>query len=116
MLMFVRDGAELKRAALVAIDLGAESCRVSLLRWHHDSPQIRVVHRFANGPLRREKTLLWNIKGIVQGISEGPARREEALVLNNKGIGQRKREGLCHCRETADEGIASIGVDGWAVD
>jgi len=84
----------LKRAALVAIDLGAESCRVSLLRWHHDSPQIRVIHRFANGPLRREKTLLWNIKGIVQGISEG----------------------LCHCAETATEGIASIGVDGWAVD
>ena len=34
--------------ALIAIDLGAESCRVSLLRWHNDQPCIALVHRFRN--------------------------------------------------------------------
>ena len=33
--------------ALIAIDLGAESCRVSLLRWIHGRPQIELVHRHA---------------------------------------------------------------------
>ena len=33
---------------LVAVDLGAESCRVSLLRWIDGQPEIRLVHRFAN--------------------------------------------------------------------
>ena len=40
--------------ALIAVDLGAESCRVSLLRWRNGLPRIELVHRFANGPLRRE--------------------------------------------------------------
>ncbi|PYY24640.1 MAG: carbohydrate kinase [Acidobacteria bacterium] len=84
----------MKRAASVAIDLGAESCRVSLLRWDDDSPQLSVVHRFANGPIRRGNSLVWNIEGIIGGVTEG----------------------LCHCAEIATEGIASIGVDGWAVD
>ena len=33
---------------LVAVDLGAESCRVSLLRWNDGQPEIRLVHRFPN--------------------------------------------------------------------
>ncbi len=35
--------------ARIAIDLGAESCRVSLLRWHRqgDSPSIEVIHRYS---------------------------------------------------------------------
>src|SRR5205823_14417698 len=40
-----------KRAALVAVDLGAQSCRVSLLRWKQGQPQIHVVHRFSNAPI-----------------------------------------------------------------
>ena len=36
------------KRALVAIDLGAESCRVSLLRWQSGEPQFHLVHRFAN--------------------------------------------------------------------
>ena len=84
----------MKRAALVAVDLGAESCRVSLLRWIGGSPEIRVVHRFSNAPLRRENALRWDIERIVQGVMEG----------------------LCVCAAIADEGIDAIGVDGWAVD
>jgi rhamnulokinase len=84
-----------KRAALIAVDLGAESCRVSLLRWlGADHPQIRVVHRFPNSPVQHGKNLTWSIERILQGISEG----------------------LCRCAEIAGEGIASVGVDGWAVD
>ncbi len=37
-----------KKPVLVAVDLGAESCRVSLLRWIEGQPEIRLVHRFAN--------------------------------------------------------------------
>jgi NAD(P)-dependent dehydrogenase (short-subunit alcohol dehydrogenase family) len=37
-----------QRPVLVAVDLGAESCRVSLLRWIDGQPEIRLVHRFAN--------------------------------------------------------------------
>ena len=41
--------------ALVAIDLGADSCRVSLLRWIDGKPEIQLVHRFANGPIKEAK-------------------------------------------------------------
>ena len=36
--------------ASIAVDLGAESCRVSLLRWVEGKPVIALVHRFANAP------------------------------------------------------------------
>ena len=80
--------------ALVAIDLGAESCRVSLLQWHEGVPKIRVVHRFPNSAIRKETGLRWDIKKILGGVQQG----------------------LLRCAELAPEGIASIGVDGWAVD
>jgi rhamnulokinase len=84
-----------KRAALVAIDLGAESCRVSLLRWTAaDRPQIHLIHRFSNAPVHKGKRLAWDIEAIIQGVIAG--------------LGQ--------CAEIANEGVASIGVDGWAVD
>jgi rhamnulokinase len=82
------------RRALIAVDLGAESCRVSLLRWMEDAPEITVVHRFPNGPLQEGDTLRWNIGHIFAGVE----------------VGLRK------CAEIATEGVASIGVDGWAVD
>ena len=89
-----RHGAELKRAALIAIDLGAESCRVSLLRNPYDRPEMQIMHRFQNGPVQRGSSLVWDLGQIIQGVNEG----------------------LCRCAEIAKEGIASIGVDGWAVD
>ena len=84
----------MKRAALVAIDLGAESCRVSLLRWHRSEPNMKLVYRFPNGPLQQGGNLCWDIERIFQEITKG----------------------LLACAEIADEGIAAIGVDGWAVD
>ena len=83
-----------KGAALVAVDLGAQSCRVSLLRWNQGRPHIHVIHRFPNGPIATQEGLCWDIGRIFDGV----------------------KDGLRLCAEAAPEGIASVGVDGWAVD
>ena len=80
--------------ALVAVDLGAESCRVSLLQWRRGDPVVRLVHRFANAAVQESSSLRWDINGILKGVEHG----------------------LRLCAELAPEGIAAIGVDGWAVD
>jgi rhamnulokinase len=80
--------------ALIAVDLGAESCRVSLLSWKREAAQIEVVHRFANGPEERVDGLRWNLNRILDGVDEG----------------------LRRCAAIAKEGVRSIAVDGWAVD
>jgi rhamnulokinase len=82
------------RRAMIAIDLGAESCRVSLLRWRDGAPRIELVHRHANGPLNQHGELHWDLKQITQQVD----------------IGLRKSA------EIASEGVRSIAVDGWAVD
>jgi rhamnulokinase len=82
------------RKALVAIDLGAQSCRVSLLRWNRLKPQIDVIHRFPNEPHALGNDLRWDIDAIFDGV----------------------KTGLHRCCAIAKEGIASIAVDGWAVD
>jgi rhamnulokinase len=83
-----------KYPALVAIDLGADSCRVSLLRWIDGKPEIQLVHRFANGPIKDQNMLRWDIHRICNGVEEG----------------------LRACAELVPDGITAIGVDGWAVD
>ena len=83
-----------QNGALVAVDLGAQSCRVSLLRWEGEVASVRVVHRFANAPIDLQGTLRWDIERIFAGV----------------------KEGLRLCASAAPEGIASIGVDGWGVD
>jgi rhamnulokinase len=80
--------------ASVAVDLGAESCRVSLLRWVDGVPRHTLVHRIGNGPVQREDGLHWPLEQIVQGMEDG----------------------LRKAAELAPEGIRSIAVDGWAVD
>jgi rhamnulokinase len=80
--------------ALVAIDLGAESCRVSLLRWSNNTPRIELVHRFPNHAIEREDGLRWNLQNILAELERG----------------------LLSCATLATEGIRSIAVDGWAVD
>jgi rhamnulokinase len=87
-------GAPQEKLATVAVDLGAESCRVSLLRWSGGSPRITLVHRIANGPVAQGEQLRWNLQAICAGVEEG----------------------LRRCARIAVEGIASIAVDGWATD
>jgi len=79
---------------LVAVDLGAESCRVSLLRWTDGVPATQIVHRFPNGATESDQGLRWDIQRICQGVEEG----------------------LVRCAGLAPEGITAVGVDGWAVD
>lgn len=80
--------------ASIAVDLGAESCRVSLLRWVDGRPAISLVERFANAPREMEGGLKWDLAKIEAGLNEG----------------------LRRCAAIAEEGIRSIAVDGWAVD
>jgi rhamnulokinase len=80
--------------ALVAIDLGAESCRVSLLRWTEGKPVVTMVHRFPNTAVQSPQGLRWNLDGFCQELTSG----------------------LKQCASLAPEGIASIAVDGWSVD
>ncbi len=82
-----------KRAS-IAVDLGAESCRVSLLRWVESKPEITLVHRFANAPREVNGGLQWDLEMIEAGLGDG----------------------LRQCAALATEGIRSIAVDGWAVD
>jgi rhamnulokinase len=82
------------RRALVAIDLGAESCRVSLLRWLDYKPRIELIHRFPNQTIETATGLHWNLDAILAGLHTG----------------------LRQCASIANEGIRSIAVDGWAVD
>ena len=84
----------MQEPARVAIDLGAESCRVSLLRWIGGKPSIEVVHRIPNGPVHRGVSLHWPLDSILAGLEEGLRKAAEAAL----------------------EGIASIGVDSWGVD
>ena len=84
----------LEQRARVAIDLGAESCRVSLLHWRNELPQIELIHRIPNGPAHRGTSLRWPLSTILAGLEDGLRKAAAA----------------------APEGIASIAVDGWAVD
>ncbi len=82
------------RRALVAVDLGAQSCRVSLLRWSAEGPRIELVHRILNAPVLQNGQLHWDLSVICAAADEG----------------------LRRCAAIAEEGIAAIGVTGWAVD
>jgi rhamnulokinase len=82
-----------KRAS-IAVDLGAGSCRVSLLRWVEGEPSIMLVHRFANAPRDIAGGLRWDLAMIVAGVDEGVRK----------------------CAQIATEGVRSIAVDGWGVD
>src|ERR1039458_6287967 len=84
----------MQEPARIAVDLGAESCRVSMLRWINGEPQIEVVHRIPNGPVHRGRWLCWPLDSLLVGLEEGLRKAAAA----------------------APEGIASIGVDGWSVD
>ena len=79
---------------VVAVDLGAESCRVSLLEWNGREAALETVHRFRNAPVECEGHWYWDLTRICAGVEEG-------LVL---------------CAHKSGGPIDSIGVDGWGVD
>lgn len=87
-------GSGTKPRRVVAIDLGAESCRVSLLNWQPHGSTLRVVQRFHNGPYGRDGHLYWDISALREGLLEG------MRLAASEAAGP----------------IDSIGVDSWAVD
>nr|WP_237704730.1 rhamnulokinase family protein [Nesterenkonia sp. F] len=79
-----------------AVDLGASSGRVVLGRIGPDTLELTEAARFGNGPVHLPDGLHWNLVGLY----------EQALA----GLGEA-------VRATADDGgIASVGIDSWAVD
>lgn len=80
--------------AIVAVDLGAQSCRVSLLRWREGEPRVELVSRTPNAPVFHDGELRWNLSALCDAADEG----------------------LRRCAAIASEGIAAVGVTGWAVD
>lgn len=79
-------------SAFAAVDLGATSGRVIVGRVGPDNLDLTEVHRFPNTPVRLPDGLRWDVLALFQGVLDG--LREAA------------RRG----------GVASIGVDTWAVD
>ena len=79
---------------VIAIDLGAESCRVSLAVKLGGHITLKTVHRFPNAPIQVGKHLFWDLAKIRAGILAG----------------------IKKCAEVADGPIDAIGADGWAVD
>lgn len=79
---------------LIAVDLGAESCRVSLVTWQNGRATLQIVHRFPNSPVQVDNHLYWDLAAIRRGVVTG----------------------ISKCAQQADGLIDSIGVDGWAVD
>ncbi|CAN5164366.1 rhamnulokinase family protein [soil metagenome] len=79
--------------AVAAVDLGATSGRVMLGYVGHNELSVRPVSRFPNLPVRTIDGLHWNILELYRNVTAG--------------IGAAVRE---------EPGLASAGVDSWAVD
>jgi rhamnulokinase len=80
-------------AAIAAIDLGASSGRVVAGRCTPDGLTLRLVHRFANVPVRAGGVLQWDVLALFRGLLDGLRLAEEAIGP-----------------------LDSAGVDGWGVD
>jgi rhamnulokinase len=81
-------------ATMAAVDLGAQSGRVSLGRLEGERLSVLEVHRFANVPVAVHGRLYWDVLRLYDGVLEG--LRASA-------------------RETGGR-VDSVGVDSWGVD
>ena len=82
-----------KSGVVAAVDLGATSGRVMLGRVGPDELRLDEVHRFPNDPVRTLDGLHWNILELYRNVLLG-LRQAYAT----------------------EAGLASIGIDSWAVD
>ena len=78
----------------LAIDLGAESGRTILGRLDEDRLTLTETHRFANGPVRLNDGLHWDVLRLWSDI----------------------RDGISRSAAKAENVLESIGLDTWAVD
>ncbi|MEU1055729.1 rhamnulokinase family protein [Streptomyces sp. NPDC005876] len=76
-------------ASYAAVDLGASSGRVMVGRVGPGTLELTEAHRFPNRPVRLPEGLRWDVLGLYAGVLDG---------LRAAGP------------------VASVGVDGWAVD
>ena len=83
-----------KQKLVAAVDLGAESGRVSLGRFNGSRIEIEVIHRFPNRSTRLAGTLTWNTLELFIEIQQG---------LRKAG-------------QLAGGPIASVGIDTWGCD
>ncbi len=83
-----------KQLMIAAVDLGAESGRVSLGRFDGSRMAIEVVHRFPNRSIRLVGTLTWNTLELYIEILQGLRKAARA----------------------AGGPIASVGIDTWGCD
>ena len=80
--------------SVAAIDLGASSGRVMLGEVGPDHLRLTAAARFANAPVREADGLHWDVSGL----------HRQAL------------DGLRVAAAAAPSGLASVGIDSWAVD
>ncbi|MEU3605574.1 rhamnulokinase family protein [Streptomyces sp. NPDC035033] len=80
------------RGAFAAVDLGATSGRVMVGHITSDSLGLTETHRFPNLPVRLPDGLRWDVLGLYRGVLDGLRAAARA------------------------GGVASVGVDTWAVD
>lgn len=78
---------------VAAIDLGAESGRVTAVGFDGCRLTLKVVNRFANTPHQVDGLLRWNIAELWSGVRSGLAELA-----------------------AGDDPVASVGVDTWGVD
>lgn len=78
---------------VAAVDMGATSVRVAVVELEAEAPRLEIVHRWQHGP---------------ETCPDGSVRWRWPELLKNV------RLGLDHALEKGP--IASIGIDGWAVD
>lgn len=80
--------------SVAAVDLGASSGRVMLGEVGPDHLRLTAAARFANGPARGDDGLHWDLSAL----------HRHAL------------DGLRVAAAAAPDGLASVGIDSWAVD
>jgi len=69
----------------LAVDLGAESGRVIAGKLHESHLELEEIHRFANTPLRTEKSLFWNAPALFHEIQHG-LKAASHLQVNGIGV------------------------------
>lgn len=84
--------------AVGAVDLGATSGRVMVGFFDGDAVTLHTAHRFPNGGRPLEGHLSWDIDALWEEIQQG-LRAAGRLAV-----------------ELGADGLASIGIDSWAVD
>jgi len=82
-----------RSGVVAAVDLGASSGRVMLGRVGPNEVQVRAVARFENNPVRTIDGLHWNILELYRNVLAG-----------------------LRAAAGTEPGLASIGIDSWAVD